>query len=128
VSDNFQQAASRHWRDANVLYHEGAYENADQLLGLAAECAIKYALGMSGRIHKNVHIDELWDKVTPNYVSRQFATLAVILQQFRPNPWSNWSIEQRYFADGYVTQPDVERHKNITKRVCGAVNILGVRS
>ena len=100
MSDNFQQAASRHWRDANVLYHEGAYENADQLLGLAAECAIKYALGMSGRVHKNVHIDELWDKVTPNYVSRQFATLAVILQQFRPNPWSNWSIEQRYFADG----------------------------
>ncbi len=128
MSENFQQAASRHWRDANVLYREGAYENADQLLGLAAECAIKYALGESGRPHKNVHIDELWDKVTPNYIARQFSTLAVILQQFRPNPWSNWSIEQRYFRDGYVTQPDVDRHKDITKRICGAVNLLGVRS
>jgi hypothetical protein len=43
-SENYSSAAFRHWQDAQLLAGENRVENADQLYGLAAECAIKTAL------------------------------------------------------------------------------------
>ncbi|NJM10773.1 MAG: hypothetical protein HC889_01610 [Synechococcaceae cyanobacterium SM1_2_3] len=43
-AEDYSSAAFRHWEDAQLLAGENRVENADQLYGLAAECAIKKAL------------------------------------------------------------------------------------
>ena len=41
MSENYTEAALRHWRDAELLKEQNRVENADHLFGVAAECALK---------------------------------------------------------------------------------------
>lgn len=66
MHENYTEAAERHQHDAKLLDKYGRLDNADQLYGFAAECALKAALVQLGRFrddqHK-VHINDLWDKM-----------------------------------------------------------------
>jgi hypothetical protein len=71
MNEKFDEAAQRHWRDAEWLRGEKRTENADQLYGLAAECAVKAVLSKlpgcssDGELAPayRKHIDALWDKI-----------------------------------------------------------------
>lgn len=47
-TENFFEAAVRHWYDGKILEDQGEYDNAVCMQGFAAECALKKIL-MSGR-------------------------------------------------------------------------------
>lgn len=43
---DFFNAHQRHWKDAELLYKEKRWANADHLYGLSAECGLKAVMVM----------------------------------------------------------------------------------
>ncbi|MFZ1828407.1 MAG: hypothetical protein WAW42_06500 [Candidatus Competibacteraceae bacterium] len=131
--ENFPVAAFRHWRDAQLLERENCVENADQLYGLTAECAIKKALvelpafaraGMLDESYRK-HINELWGKVNHQSLQKRYSCLCAILKA--PNPFLNWHIDQRYAADGVISIEEMHEHRDVARRLLGAVRLTGQR-
>lgn len=107
----FEQAAKRHFRDAELLEAGGRYANADHLAGYAAECGLKSILigflgsqATNGRPRtpksgggyiEHGHLPGLWGEVATvtsgQAAGRGFASLIV-----QPNPFTDWSIHDRY--------------------------------
>lgn len=132
-AENFPVAAFRHWRDAQLLERENCVENADQLYGLTAECAIKKALvelpafANSGKLHLDYkeHINVLWSRVKHQSLQKRYPDLLAFLKA--TNPFSDWDMEQRYAADSIVSSEAIQRHRNTAKRLLGAVGLTGQR-
>jgi hypothetical protein len=134
MTEAFEESATRHWRDADLLEREGRRANADQLVGFAAECAIKAALcqlpgfapGGELSSHYRAHINELWGKVHWQGIHRRFPTLMALLKQ--PNPFHDWSVDQRYAPEGTISEEASKRHSSIAKRLISSVGLSGVRA
>ncbi len=115
-SADFARAACRNWQDAELLERAGRIDNADQLLGLAAECALKMALLLQGvqpdekkagaPTGHAVHINRLWGLYSVFQQNRagQFATIPA------HNPFHDFDISQRYCVD-VVTGNGLKAHK-----------------
>lgn len=105
---NYWEAAVRHYHDGKVLLSSQPVPreaNADQLFGLAAECALKAILvwlgvptdADGGVTEPGVkkHIDALW----PEYVNHPDGRVAARYQVGAQNPFHDWSVHHRYLAD-----------------------------
>jgi hypothetical protein len=133
MPENFADAALRHWHDAQLLEAENRLENADQLYGLSAECAIKKALlplpglATQGSLAASfkVHINLLWDRVNYQSVQKRYPHMAAYLKA--ANPFSGWNIDQRYSANGSIVQKDMECHRIATSRLLGIIGLSGGR-
>lgn len=135
MTEVFDIAALRHWRDGVLLERETRPSNANQLYGFAAECAIKSALvGSPGFVDADdqlmnryrEHIDTLWDRVPLQSIQRRFPGLAAVLQL--ANPFKEWTTDHRYAADDAGTPAARVRHRDTARRLMGAVGLLGVRA
>lgn len=132
MSENYAQAALRHWRDAELLKQQERVENADHHYGIAAECALKTALVTmprfteDGNLSKGYkeHVDTLWDKIQPQSLEKRFPSLPSVLRM--PNPFQDWNVDQRYGADHSISTETMESHRNFTRRLLGAVQLSGV--
>lgn len=130
---DFGRAALRHVDDASLLHDRERFPSADHLAGLAAECALKFALPLresgDGDIAKryHYHINELWNRVPLGTLGRRYRTLSSLLRSERTGPFSDWSIDQRYCDGSAVTQLVSETHLKAARRLCGAVGLLGAR-
>jgi len=134
VNDDFAASAVRHFRDGDLLQKDRRSENADQLYGLAAECAIKTALselagclvaGALAPIYRK-HVDEIWSLVPLQNLTRRHRGLVVVLKGLR-NPFNGWSIDQRYGPDGAVGDDVLENHRRAASRVLGSIGLVGSR-
>lgn len=133
AGENFADAALRHWRDAELLKNESRVENADQLFGLSAECAVKSALVLLPAFSVNAtletdfrkHINVLWNHINLQSLQRAYPGLVDLLD--KRNPFDDWSVEQRYCADGFLAAQAMENHRNAARRLLGAVGLIGVR-
>ncbi len=120
MSTDFQDASARHFEDAELLLSqaEPREANADHLFGLSAECSLKavmLALGMAvdtdgapaDRGHK-VHMPELWAAF------QSFAEGRLASRYLEPldkaNPFSDWAVDQRYWARAAITAKAPSRH------------------
>jgi hypothetical protein len=108
--------ALRHHHDARLLHAETRHENADQLYGFAAECALKEALSGFGMPHDQgqptehrhrEHIETLWDIATAFLSGRVGAQLHSMLGTDRP--FADWHVDQRYETTA-VTPAMLTRH------------------
>lgn len=129
----FLDSAVRHWHDAELLMTERRYANADHLVGFAAECAIKAALCdwdehlHEGKLRKlfHEHINELWGVARVHGNQKRFAKLMAVLKQ--PNPFDDWTVDQRYARDGAISKETAKRHQEKAKVILAAVEITGKR-
>lgn len=130
--ENYKAAALRHWIDATILETENSLGNADHLFGFAAECAIKTTLvklpafAKSGELQHEYkeHINTLWEKAKHHSIQKTHPKLAAILKT--PNQFSDWNVNQRYFADGEISKAAMESHKRYARTLLGNVGILGI--
>jgi hypothetical protein len=131
--ENYSSAAVRHWKDAELLESGDRVGNADHHYGFAAECAIKKVLiaypaflasGVLSASFKQ-HINVLWDKVGHQSLQKSYPKLLAILKV--ANAFSDWDVNQRYFADGTVTSAALASHKKMASRLLGVVNLSGER-
>lgn len=122
---DFRDAADRHWTDSWYLSKDNRLPNADHLLGLAAECALKAVmLGLGMLLHGGApadrlpfkHINILWDEFITFAQNRNGSHYAAMLSG-TPNPFSDWDIDQRYHHRTQFSEPLVTNHHNATKAV-----------
>ncbi|MBI4863361.1 MAG: hypothetical protein HY815_24310 [Candidatus Riflebacteria bacterium] len=134
MCDDYANAAVRHFRDGQLLEEGRRLPNADQLFGLAAECAVKTALvtvpgvaqdGTLSDRHRQ-HIDRLWDLMPLQGIQRRYRGLVAVLKGLR-RPFADWSIEQRYWPDPVVTDEALARHRQAAMRLLGSVCLTGWR-
>lgn len=119
MSLDFKDAAQRHWSDAELLYAEQRWPNADQLYGVAAECSLKAimkSLGMpidshdkpKDRRHR-VHINRLWSEFQTFAQGKGASTYAAMLPS--TNPFLDWGVDQRYWHSNQIAQTTVQPHR-----------------
>jgi len=131
MPEAYADAAQRHWADATLLESEKRIPNADQLYGIAAECAIKAALvvafAASGRLAPRYfeHVNLLWDVVPVQGLQKRFPGLVALLKA--GNMFSDWEVAQRYESDAAVPEPAMVRHRDAARRILGAAALLGSR-
>lgn len=134
-TDDYQGSAARHWNDATLLEKKYRHANANQLYGLAAECAIKTALcqvpGLvkDGKLQKHrTHIDKLWGPTLIQSIQNRFPKLVALLDHYEKNPFHDWRIDHRYAREGTVSEDAFKRHRDMAKRLLGSVGIKGTRA
>ncbi len=122
MTEQYDQAALRHFQDASLLENNQRLANADQLYGLAAECALKWVWSQTGTPFKKEHLNKLWGQAS--LLSKTPSHLSTILSQ--PNPFADWSVEQRYMGDSVVTQSSLDRHRKMTRLLLDVTELPGV--
>jgi hypothetical protein len=131
--ENYSSSAGRHYFDAELLAQENRLQNADQLYGLAAECAIKAALVVAPtRLADGTlppafkeHVNILWNRVSVNAIQKQFPSLCAVLKL--QNPFEDWSVHQRYLGNAAPDQTALQAHRDVTRRLLHAVGFIGHR-
>ena len=125
---DYYDAAQRHWEDANYLLSAARLPNADQLLGVSAECALKaimLPLGMpmkKGRpadSKKYGHINVLWEEFITFANGRGQAHYAAALDE--TNPFVNWDVGQRYEHGSVISVQIVADHKKSAEIAFGCL-------
>jgi hypothetical protein len=117
MQTDFYDAYYRHWMDAEFLYNDSRFPNADQLYGYSAECGLKCLMGIfgvpldpvTGKLppKDRVHIDQVWDRYETYRAGVGIA--GYMLPQ--PNPFDNWNISNRYAHASGFSKTYVEQHK-----------------
>lgn len=123
MNTDFTNAFTRHFNDAELLLEKQRFANASQLYGLAAECGLKALMikfGMPLRDESpqkqqdRVHADGVWQR----YQSYQGGSLlGATYVLTTSNPFSAWSIHQRYWKNSCVTEQDAQSHQQGAKDV-----------
>ncbi|MHB9072065.1 MAG: SAM-dependent methyltransferase [Desulfobaccales bacterium] len=122
---DFRDASERHWDDSGHLFTNTRLANADHLLGLASECALKavmLGLGMTLRPDGapadwkyRQHIKLLWDEFKTFAQNRSAAHYAAMLGG-NPNPFDNWDVNQRYGHRTQFSEPVVRNHHQAAEK------------
>jgi len=130
MATDFLDAHRRHWNDAELLFRETRWANADHLFGLAAECGLKrlmIAFGMSvdpvtgtPQIRNDkVHANRVWARYE-SYRSGHNAGVNYTLPAVEP--FQDWDISQRYAHSDDFTKVIAESHRNGAKSVHSLIN------
>jgi hypothetical protein len=131
--DHFDRASRRHHADAIYLQDDGRLPNADYHYGFAVECALKSLLlrfthttmkstnpvkpssarpvarRADGKSKRLGHLPELWVDVTALLHGRSGSILSSVLMG--SEPFSDWSVDERYRDGGAIAEADVNRHR-----------------
>ena len=117
MATDFLDSHHRHWHDAELLFREERWANADQLYGLAAECGLKRLMIEFGMPHDSSGPSERKDKVHVNRLWRRFEdyrsghSVGPAFSLPQGEPFEDWSIEQRYAATDEISEGQVQAHR-----------------
>ena len=134
---DFDNAGKRHFKDANFLFDAQRYPNADQLYGLAVECALKsmMCLHLGAKLNSKDYV-ELTDKIYSFHIDKlwgEFCSLiggkgAVSFPLFSSAPFDDWRVEQRYHNSRSLALPKVENHRNAADLLFRYYEAFGVNN
>jgi hypothetical protein len=143
---HYAQAARRHHSDATHLFDSNRIPNADHHYGLAAECALvgiirsldgtDHLFGADGEAvqptrdehgdqrggaHVRQHVNALWNSFW-HLVDKHHAKSTMKGVNRRENPFHDWGVHQRYFADGHWSDIEiVHKHRNAATQILVAL-------
>jgi hypothetical protein len=120
TSERYDQAALRHYTDAELLAEGGRYDGAGHLIGFAAECAIKHAVP-AGQSVPHKHLPELIEAAKKVLRGLRHRKLFDLLG--RSDFMIGWKVDDRYAADATVTQAQYELWRKSTQRALGAADL-----
>ena len=118
--EDFGDAHSRHWKDAELLYGQACWPNADHLYGLSAECGLKAIMEAQGqRItgQRRKHIQDFW------LIYLSFANGLKGARYLLPvgAPFNDWSHLNRYAYSAHCGKTDIAPHRAAAADVRGLV-------
>lgn len=127
---DFGNAHLRHWDDAELLFGEGCWANADQLYGFSAECGLKVVMkevwdmpvdesGKPTQPEHKKHVQFLWRTFLTFAQGRVGADYVNMLSQNLP--FRDWSHHDRYAHSRHFSQQQVELHREAAGNVKGMV-------
>lgn len=116
---DFLDAHDRHWADAEQLYQAQRWANADHLYGMAAECGLKRlmlafdmpfdtATDRPASQSDRKHADGVWARFE-SYRCGHHQGAGYALPG--ANPFSNWSVSQRYAHQSNFDQARAVAHQ-----------------
>ena len=113
---HYTDAHRRHWEDAELLFARDRWANADHLYGLSAECGLKAIMEtlevpIAGDYRR--HVDELWPRYRALIENRGEMRYLVD----GGDPFSDWSIHDRYARRGHVDRARAKRHREGAEEV-----------
>ena len=118
--EDYADAHRRHWEDAELLYGEKRWPNADQLYGLSAECGLKAVmrrLGMPAETPRKYweHLPKLW----PMFEDFARERNGVLYLQLLPagEPFEDWSIRDRYAHRRHFDRNEVDLHREAARGI-----------
>lgn len=129
ISDFFD-AHHRHWEDAEFLYGDSRWANADHLYGMAAECGLKRlmeafgmpvdATGRPSARKDQLHANGAWTRYESYRSGRDQAGYPL-----PDNPFVDWDVSQRYARRSEFDHARVEAHRRgaqIVQRLLSELN------
>jgi hypothetical protein len=121
--ENYEQAAVRHYLDAEQLAGAGRLDGAGHLMGFAAECAIKHAISSLRPAAQapDRHLPELVEAAKKVLQGVRSSSLLALFRT--PGYFAGWCVECRYHADGAVTAVQYEQWKRHTQRTLAAAQL-----
>ncbi len=121
---DFADAHRRHWEDAELLFEQRRWANADQLYGFSAECGLKAVMksqgmpvdaGRAATEPPRKHVQHLWpvfvDFIDGLDAARRIGPLP------EREPFSGWSHHNRYAHDRHFTEDSVAPHRHAARDV-----------
>ena len=125
LMESFEDAARRHFVDAEDLAGRQRLDNAGQLIGLAAECAVKHAFCHVAPNPPRIHFPELTAEIRK--VGGRHPVVSQIRRALSPpahgSVFDDWSIAIRYCADGHVVDAQYRRWRMATGQIMRAASI-----
>lgn len=121
--EDFSDAHGRHWGDAELLFAEKRWANADQLYGFSAECGLKAMLEQEGKYIEGKykkHVHELWTEFSAFAKGRVGGRYLSRLPD--GEPFSDWSHHHRYAAGFHFNKQNVMPHRMAADGVRRMVN------
>ncbi|WP_397378691.1 SAM-dependent methyltransferase [Pseudomonas sp.] len=120
MKTDFIDALDRHWQDAECLYGNERWANADHLYGFAAESGLKGLMlkfGMTIDETKDMpsnekdrkHADAIWARYE-SYRSGHHKGADYLLSE--PNPFDNWRASDRYASQSQFDRAHVTPHRH----------------
>lgn len=127
---DFKTAARRHHSDAQFLFDDRRWPNADHLAGVAAECGLKAILlhylgarldsrsrpvwGQNSR-RLDSHIKQLWDEVRLVVAGRSAPVFASLVTGSAP--FADWEIDDRYSDGNTITERRALDHLDTARAI-----------
>ncbi len=119
MKTDFLDAHSRHWEDAQILFQNQRWANADHLFGMAAECGLKRLMQTFGMPYDagtdrpqerddREHINKIWNRFE-SYRSGHARGATYVLPA--SNLFNNWHVAQRYAHQSAFNEAYVTKHK-----------------
>lgn len=120
--EEYASAAARQYLDACKLAAVNRLDNAGHLMGFAAECAIKHQIGLvSPTDNPQLHIPDLLPAARRRLGKR--VNYAGMYNIIKDDILPGWSVDQRYSADGNITEGALSNWTLTTRRLLGAAGI-----
>lgn len=123
MSESYDQAALRHFSDAEYLAARKSFDGAGHLIGFAAEYALKHAI-TSLRPDLDApqkHFPDLRHLARKHLNARTHGGLHRLLSA--ADYLDGWSVDGRYAADGAVTEDTYRRWREQASRSLGAAGL-----
>ena len=125
---DFVDASTRHWDDAERLFKEKCWANADYLYGLSAECGLKAvmivlglktdACGSPEELEYRKHVHELWEPfMVWTAGASERAEYVARLRLLPDEPFQDWSHHNRYANRCHFNETDVMPHSKAAQTV-----------
>lgn len=122
MNADFHDACLRHLNDAERLFVDQRWANADHLFGLSVECGLKrlmmvFGMGVDQQYGSpvkkidRVHADELWQRYESYRSGRASYDLGSAL------PFHDWHVRQRYAHQNNFDQVRVDPHRAAARQV-----------
>ena len=103
MKEDYRSAALRHLKDAEILAGSSRLDNAGQLIGYAAECAMKLAFTKHLKEDIDGHLPILCGVIRRRLEGRNVRCQLLGIVRRRPWIFDQWHINNRYGCDGHVS-------------------------
>jgi len=119
----YDQAAIRHFDDAEHLASNQRWNGAAHLIGFAAECALKYAIASlrPGQDVPHRHIPELLSIARKHLQQQNHRGLYALIGQ--ADYFADWTVNDRYSADSAISPSSYELWRSHARRTIGAAGL-----
>ena len=123
MPDNFEDAAIRHFDDADILAAAGSIDGAGHLIGFSAECGIKHGIRMlmSDIDPLHGHLPELVEKAKRALTQRRQSGLYTILKN--KTLLANWKVDLRYSSNRTIEKSVYEEWRRQTYAILHAAGL-----
>ncbi|MBO9850764.1 MULTISPECIES: SAM-dependent methyltransferase [Xanthomonas] len=128
MNTDFLDAHQRHWDDAEQLFSDARWANADHLFGMSAECGLKRLMIAFGMPHTaqhpsnrgdRVHIDSLWERYEAYRSGQYLGANYGLPDEFE---FSDWRAEQRYSNQSCFDEGRASEHRSGALAVKNLIN------